>query len=90
MCCITHCTGLPLHTVNQSSMADLQIPSWVDYDKHDAAIFDQPGKVGKVQSSGRISTDSDGRGQLTREHSEGESPNPPVTFEMGGSPMEIE
>ena len=72
-------------------MADLQIPSWVDYDQYDAAIFDLPNlRVSKVRSSGRM-VEGRGRDQVEREHS-GESPgdNVPVTFEMGGSHTDLE
>ena len=72
-------------------MTDPQIPSWVDYDQYDAAIFDLPNtRLGKVHSSGRMA-EGRGRGQGEGEHS-GDSPcdNVPVTFEMGGSHTDLE
>ena len=76
---------------NPFTMADLQIPSWVDYDQYDAAIFDLPNtRLSKVQSSGRMG-EGRGRGPVKSEHSE-DSPNDnlPVTFEMGGSHTDLE
>ena len=74
--CTCTCTGYP------STLGDRQIPTWVDYDGHDAAIFDLPNSrlTAKVQSSNRVTEVS---GKVVGEASDTQSEGNRVTFYMG-------
>ena len=77
----------PSLSVASSAMADHQLRTWVDTDRHDAAIFELPNARSrtKVRSVGRM-TESGGRGggEGSQEASGGSTNGrPSVTFHMG-------
>ena len=79
--------ALYLHTGSACAMTDPKIPTWVDYDMHDAAVFDQPNArlTTKVQSTNRVISAEGRGGSITRQDND-DSPdnNTAVTFHMGG------